>query len=192
MQEIIRFDKELFNVLNGQWTNSFFDFLFPYLRNGNLWIPLYLFFFVFVTLNFKRNGWWWIVLAVVTVATSDFLNSIVLRDWLQNFMYRTRPCADATTIDHLRMLVNYCPQSSSFMSSHAANHFAMAMFIFSTLKKQTGKWLSVIFLWAFFISYAQVYVGVHYPLDVICGAIFGCIVGSVWAKIFNTNYSLAA
>jgi membrane-associated phospholipid phosphatase len=192
MQEIIRLDKALFNVLNGQWTNSFFDFLFPYLRNGNLWMPFYLFFIVFVTVNFRRNGWWWVFTAVVTVATSDFLNSIVLRDWLLEWTYRARPCRDLNLVGDLRFLVQYCPDSSSFMSSHATNHFAIAFFIYSTLKNYTGKWLAFLFVWAFLIVYAQVYVGVHFPLDVICGALFGTMIGYGGAKFSNHFFPLAA
>ena len=75
------------------------------------------------------------------------------------------------------------------MSSHAANHFAMAMFIYSTLKNYIGKWLGLLFVWAFFIAYAQVYVGVHYPIDVICGGLFGSVIGYGWAKFFQKHFS---
>ena len=186
LQEIIRLDKGFFKVLNGQWTNSFFDTVFPYLRNANLWIPLYLFLFIFVAINYGRNGWWWILIGIVTVASSDSISSLVIKEWI----FRIRPCHDEEMIGHVRFLVNYCPQSSSFMSSHAANHFAMAMFIFTTLKNHVSKWVWIIFLWALFIAYAQVYVGVHYPLDVICGGLFGTAIGFGWAKFFNRNFQL--
>lgn len=190
LQEIIRYDKEIFKILNGKWTNSFFDAVFPYLRNGNLWMPLYLFMIVFILVNFKRNSGWWILLAVLTVASSDFLNSFVLREWLSKWIFRERPCSDISMFGQVRFLANYCPQSSSFMSSHAANHFAMAMFIFITLKNYIGKWLGLFFAWAFLVAYAQVYVGVHYPLDVICGGLFGSVIGFGWAKFFKKNFTL--
>ena len=190
LQEIIHYDKELFKVLNGEWTNSFFDAVFPYLRNGNFWMPLYLFLFVFVLINFKHRGWWWILLGVVTVASSDSLNSLVIREWLKEWFFRVRPCDDPSMVGHVRFIANYCPQSSGFMSSHAANHFAMAMFIFITLKNYAGKWIRLFFLWAFLIAYAQVYVGVHYPIDVICGGLFGTAIGYGWAKFFQKNFSL--
>ena len=190
LHEIIRYDKELFKVLNGQWTNSFFDAVFPYLRNGNFWMPLYLFLFVFVLINFKHKGWWWILLGVVTVACSDSLNSLVIREWLKEWFFRVRPCDDPSMVGRVRFIANYCPQSSGFMSSHAANHFAMAMFIFITLKNYAGKWIRLFFLWAFLIAYAQIYVGVHFPLDVICGGLFGTAIGYGWAKFFQKNFSL--
>jgi undecaprenyl-diphosphatase len=86
--------------------------------------------------------------------------------------------------------VAYCPESSSFTSSHAVNHFAAAMFIFTTFRKSLSwKW-ALLFIWAFLISYAQVYVGVHFPFDVFCGAIVGVILGYIPAKIFNTTIGL--
>jgi undecaprenyl-diphosphatase len=86
--------------------------------------------------------------------------------------------------------VGYRPQSSSFTSSHAANHFAMATYLYSTLKEKQGKWPLVFFFWAFIISYAQVYVGVHYPIDVTCGALIGILIGYLSGKSFNRTYGL--
>jgi undecaprenyl-diphosphatase len=184
LQEILRWDRELFNKINGEWTNSFFDAILPYTRNSMIWPPLYLFFIVFALLNLKRSGWYWVLLGVLTVATTDLISS-----WgIKELIFRLRPCRDEALAGHVRLLVGYCPQSSGFTSSHAANHFAMAMFIFLTLKNYIGKWIWLIFLWAFAISYAQVYVGVHYPLDVICGSVVGMLIGYTWAKIFNHRF----
>ncbi|MFI5132689.1 MAG: phosphatase PAP2 family protein [Chitinophagales bacterium] len=184
LQEILRWDRELFNKVNGQWTNSFFDTVLPYTRNALIWAPLYLFFVVFALLNLKRSGLSWVLLAVLTVATTDLISS-----WgIKELIFRVRPCGDEALAGHVRFLVSYCPQSSGFTSSHAANHFAMATFIFLTLKKYVSKWIGLVFLWAFIISYAQVYVGVHYPLDIICGGFVGWLIGYGWAKIFNHRF----
>jgi len=188
LEEILKYDRELFKVLNGQWTNSLFDTVFPYLRNGNFWMPLYLFMCVFVLVNFKHNGWWWILAAIVTVATADSLNSLLIREGLKDWIFRIRPCSDPEMAGQVRFIANYCPKSSSFMSSHAANHFAMAMFIFSTLKYFCGKWVRFFFLWAFLIVYAQVYVGVHYPSDIAGGAILGLIFGITTGTLFNKRF----
>ncbi len=186
LQELLRWDRELFNKVNGQWTNSFFDTLLPYTRNANIWVPVYLFFIVFALINFRRNGMYWVLGAVLTVATSDLISS-----WgIKELIFRIRPCRDEALAGHVRFLVQYCPKSSSFVSSHAANHFAMSLFIFLTLKDFMGKWLALVFLWAFIVSYAQVYVGVHYPIDVICGSLVGMFIGYSWSKIFNHSFSL--
>jgi undecaprenyl-diphosphatase len=117
---------------------------------------------------------------------SDFVSSTLIKE---NFE-RLRPCHDPFLADRIRFLVAYCPESSSFTSSHAVNHFAAAMFIFTTFRKSLSwKW-ALLFIWAFLISYAQVYVGVHFPFDVFCGAIVGVILGYIPAKIFNTTIGL--
>jgi hypothetical protein len=83
----------------------------------------------------------------------------------------------------------YCPKSSSFTSSHATTHFGLSMFIFQTFKR-LSKWWMFIFTWAIIISYTQVYVGVHYPLDVLAGAFVGCLVGIMMAYIFTKQIGL--
>ena len=93
--------------------------------------------------------------------------------------------------DTVRFLLNYRPQSSSFTSSHAANHFGLAVFFYCSLSKQVGKWAWLFIVWATAICYAQVYVGVHYPLDVVCGGVIGIVFGYLSAKTFNTYYGLS-
>jgi len=180
---IKQFDYNLFARMNGQWHNSFFDVFFPFIREPTVWVPFYFFLVVFITINFKTRGWFWVLFFLFNVMLSDYVSSTLIKD---NF-WRLRPCRDPFLFGHIRFLVAYCPESSSFTSSHAANHFAAAMFIFTTFKKALSpKWGYFLFLWAFAISYAQVYVGVHFPFDIFCGAIAGLILGYIPAKIFNT------
>jgi len=88
------------------------------------------------------------------------------------------------------MLAEYCGQNGSFTSSHAANHFGMAVFLFLTLRSIIGKWSGLIFIWAAMICYAQVYIGVHFPFDVAGGALLGFIIGSLTASVFNKRFGL--
>jgi undecaprenyl-diphosphatase len=80
--------------------------------------------------------------------------------------------------------------SGSFTSSHAANHFGLAMFSFLTLRPQIGKWAWLFFLWAAAIGYAQVYVGVHYPTDIIGGAVLGMLAGLLSGGFFQRRIRL--
>ncbi len=179
-------DYFLFSKLNGQWHNSFFDGAIPFIRESYFWLPFYFFLILFATINFKIKGWYWSLFFIVNAMLSDFVSSDLIKDSL----FRLRPCHDPTLADKVRFLVSYCPVSSSFTSSHAVNHFAAAMFIFTTFKKAVSPYWGYVFLWAFFISYAQVYVGVHFPLDVFCGAIVGLILGYIPAWIFNKKIEL--
>lgn len=128
-----------------------------------------------------------VLFGVLTAILTDFISSTVIKQ----LVIRVRPCHEVSLADHIRILVNYCPKSSSFTSSHAANHFAVAMFLFLTLRKRVGNWTGILFFWAFSICYAQVYVGVHYPIDVTCGALIGILIGYLCGKLFNRNYNLA-
>ncbi len=180
-------DYALFWKLNGAWHTPFFDRFMPFIRESYLWIPFYFFLILFTVINFKTKGWYWVLFFLINVTLSDFVSSRLIKE----FFFRLRPCRDPLFADKIRFLVSYCPVSSSFTSSHAVNHFAAAMFIFTTFKARLGKYWAFVFLWAFFISYAQVYVGVHFPLDVTCGIIIGLITGYMIAKIFNTKIGLA-
>ncbi len=188
MEQLLNYDRNLFNIINHQWSNPFFDWVLPWLRNSNMWIPLYLFLVLLVTINFKKTGWWWVVFAAGTVILSDFVSSSIIKN--TEAFFRLRPCNDPDLASWINVLVGYRPQSSSFTSSHAANHFSMAMFLYLTLKKRFNKWPVLFFFWAFSISFAQVYVGVHYPIDIICGGLIGILIGYLSGKSFNKNYGL--
>jgi len=185
-QVIKQLDYNLFSKMNGQWHNSFFDVLLPFIREPFVWLPFYLFLVFFTIINFKGKGWFWVLFFILNVILSDYISSTVIKE---NFI-RIRPCHDPVLIGHVRFLVSYCPSSSSFTSSHAVNHFAAAMFIFTTFKKAISPKWAFLFLWAFAVSYAQVYVGVHFPFDIFCGAIVGLILGYIPAKIFNSKIGL--
>ena len=183
---ITQLDYRLFSKMNGQWHTPFLDEFFPFIREPYVWLPFYFFLILFATINFKKRGWYWVLFFILNAALSDYVSSTLIKN---NFI-RLRPCHDPFLADTVRFLINYCPGSSSFTSSHAVNHFAAAMFIFTTFKKDVSPKWAYLFLWAFAISYAQVYVGVHFPFDVFCGAIVGLILGYIPSKIFNANIGL--
>ena len=187
MEQLLSLDRYLFRLVNSRWSNPVFDWLMPWLRNANVWAPLYLFLILLVLINFKKTGRWWVLFAVGNVILTNFISSTIIK----GNVWRVRPCNEPDFSGWINILVGYRPQNSSFTSSHAANHFAIAMFIFLTLRKEFGQWPKLFFLWAAMISFAQVYVGVHYPLDIICGCGIGILIGYLSGRSFNSNYGLA-
>lgn len=179
-QHIQSMDVWLLTHINQQWSNPFLDTVLPFMRETLFWIPLYFFLLIFATVNFGKNGWWWILGVLLTAAIADIISSQVIKETIM----RLRPCQDISVSDKIRFFINYCPQSSSFTSSHATSHFAQATFLYVTLRNIT-KWAALFFVWAFIIAYTQVYVGVHYPFDVFCGGILGCLIGLLMAKMFH-------
>ncbi|GAC1388846.1 MAG: hypothetical protein NVSMB45_18710 [Ginsengibacter sp.] len=185
-QRIQEFDYYVSSKVNGEWHTDFFDVVFLLMREAAVWLPLYVFLLVFIVMNFKKQGWIWGGFLGVTVVISNYISSNLIKD---NIM-RLRPCQDPALYGKIRALANYCPSSSSFTSSHATNHFTIAMFIYLTLRNIAGKWVAGFFLWAALISCAQVYVGVHFFTDVTGGAIAGIIIGYIAALIFNMKIGL--
>jgi len=185
-QHIQTFDTWLLTHINQNWSSSFLDTLLPYLRETKFWVPLYAFLLLFTTMNFGAKAWWWIGAVVLVAAASDIISSQIIKE---NIL-RDRPCRDISVMHQIRFFVKYCPQSSSFTSSHATSHFAQAMFFFLTLRHIIGKWALLFFFWAFCIAYTQVYVGVHYPFDVACGGLLGCGIGFAIAKLFHNRVGM--
>jgi membrane-associated phospholipid phosphatase len=188
IDRLIEYDKALMVRINNEWHHPVLDILFQHIRETYFWMPVYLFFIVFAALNFGKRGWLWILAAVLTIAITDQVSSNLIK----NNIMRLRPCRDPEIADQIRFFIKYCPRSSSFTSSHATNHFGFASFIVLTLRNFTGPWINILILFAATVSYAQVYVGVHYPLDVCCGAIIGSSIGYGMSIIFNKKIGLPA
>lgn len=173
VQKIIKADQELFLLVNTVFTNSFLDAVFPWYREGNTWIPFYLFLIVFAILNFKRKAFPFILFAIVTIVLTDQISSSLVKP----FFERPRPCRDPFLMNQIRMLLNGCSGGFSFTSSHATNHFGFAVYLLVTMGSLIGRWKYLLLFWAATIAYGQVYVGVHYPLDIFCGALLGAFIG---------------
>jgi undecaprenyl-diphosphatase len=173
-------DQALFELINGQWTIPFFDVLMPWMRTSEHW---FLFYLVLVGYIFYRWGWkaWkWLLTVAITIALTDQVSSFIFKP----FIHRLRPCADPAMLTQVKLLIPACPSSFSFTSSHAANHFSLAMFVFMTLQPLFKKYTYLFFVWAGIISYAQIYVGVHYPLDILAGTLIGLIMGYTGARLY--------
>lgn len=182
--KLVEWDQYLFVKINSEWANPFFDAVMPFLRHSTSWAPLYLFMLVLVLLNFKIKGLWWAVLFLSTVALTDMTGNYVFKHGFE----RLRPCNDPEFYLNVRLLLNHCGGGYSFISNHAANHFGMAAFFFITFRHLFKRWTWIAMFWAVMIGYAQVYVGVHYPLDVFCGALLGLAFGITTGSFFNKRF----
>ncbi len=169
---MIDFDYNLFHLINSRWSNGFFDWLMPILRNKYMWAPFYAALVAFLIINFKKSGLAIVVGLLLTVTLCDQLSSNVVKP----FVKRPRPCHQWQSPMQMTLRVD-CGPGKSFTSSHATNHFGIAsflVFLFGFRRKWIGAGL---LFWAAAISYAQVYVGVHFPLDVFGGALLGAAIG---------------
>ncbi|MFT4760678.1 MAG: membrane-associated phospholipid phosphatase [Paraglaciecola sp.] len=181
MIDILQWDEQLFQLINGSWQTPLLDSVMPLWRNKYFWIPLYVFIASFFLLNFKKQGAFLILAIGLTVGTADFVSSSIIKKSVQ----RLRPCNTEILRNDINLLVR-CGSGYSFPSSHAANHFAMAVMLFFTLGKVLKRTRIPLLIWAGSIAFGQVYVGVHYPLDAFMGSLLGILIGIVGA-FFTTK-----
>ncbi|MGZ3754614.1 MAG: phosphatase PAP2 family protein [Mucilaginibacter sp.] len=177
---LLQLDRHLFYFINHDLTNPFFNWLMPILRNPASWIPLYIFVIVFCLWKYQKTGIFIILGIVLAFGLADQTSA----GFIKPIVKRLRPCNDpvVSQTDILRV-----PRGTgySFPSTHATDHFAMGFFMVFLFYKR-WKWILLwATLWAGSISFAQVYVGVHFPIDVFCGALYGILIGWLISLIFK-------
>jgi len=181
IESIQQFDVELFLKIHRGLSNGFFDWLMPLMRNRFFWSPLYLFIIVFSIKQYKKKGYYLIGGVLLSFALGDLIASRIVKPLVS----RVRPCNDMSLANDIIHRVP-CGSGLSFPSAHATNHFAIAVFLICILYQKWKPILPVGLIWAAIICFAQVYVGVHYPVDVTTGALLGTTIGLACAKLFKT------
>ncbi|MFS4456260.1 phosphatase PAP2 family protein [Maribacter sp. 2304DJ31-5] len=180
LETLLELDKELFLYLNGLG-NASWDNFWQFVTHSKLTsIPLYL---LLLILSYKQLGLKNTVLLVVAVVLL-----ITVSDQLSNFfkygVARLRPCHDPDVSPFMRLVKSYCGGKYGYFSAHASNSFAIAAFFGIVLRSRFKNFGIFLFIWAAFIAYSRVYIGVHFPLDIITGAVIGSLFGWVFAKLF--------
>jgi len=169
-------DIALFHFINGSLRNSVFDFLMPFVTDLNKQRILLVFVAVillWMLIRGKRNVKIAALLLIITISVSDQLNSSVIKYWLE----RPRPCH---ALQNVHLLVS-CGSGFSFPSSHAVNNFAAALILAFFFPR--AKWW--FFGFAAIVAFSRVYVGVHYPSDVIGGAVIGLFCAANVLLVFS-------
>lgn len=187
-------DKILFVLVQHDSDHSLLDVIMPVFRDPLTWIPLYAFMLFYAFRMGKKKSdltavdrhvtggskaWAFIVLTLLTFAVTDTVTAQVLKPMFG----RLRPCHDPELQPYLRAIVD-CGGLYSMPSNHAANHYGLAAFWFFSIREVTGRKWRWLWIWAAIICYAQVYVGKHYPFDVLAGAIFGMLTGVGMSRLF--------
>lgn len=176
-----KLDVALLRKINVSWSNPLFDTVLPWMRESMFWLPFYLFLLVFAVMNLGKKSWYWIMGLILTVTVADQTSS----NFIKKTVARVRPCRDPDVLPLINLRLDNCSGAYSFTSSHATNHFAVSLFIIITLYPLVGKKLYWLLLWAAVVSYAQMYVGVHYPIDILGGMVLGVTIGFASGKLFN-------
>lgn len=176
-------DTQLFLFINGHH-NNFFDYVMVYASSKFFWIPLYLFLIYLLFKEHKTKGFLILFFVVLLILLSDQLSVHAFK----NVFERLRPCHNPEIMLSVRT-VNGCGGLYGFVSSHAANSFALAFFV-GTLLSQIN-WIKWVLLgWAVLVIYSRIYLGNHYPGDVLVGAMLGIIVAIVVLILYQYTENL--
>jgi membrane-associated phospholipid phosphatase len=177
---LIHMDKKAFVFVQTHLTAPWLDGFMLLVRYPYTWIPLYIYVLYWTLRREKTTALKFICCTIVCITITDFTSAHILKPLFE----RVRPCYDAETAVIVRGIIG-CGGRFSFPSSHASNHFGLAAFWFYSIRLLTGQNWRLLWVWALLISFAQVYVGVHFPLDIAGGSILGFITGVALSKLFE-------
>ncbi len=166
-------DISIFFFINHSLANPLFDKFFVFLTDVHNWYLLYITLWAILFFKGGRKGKVVALTALLVITASDQISSSLLK----NLIGRVRPC---NALDNVRLLVG-CTGSFSMPSSHAVNNFAIATF-FSLLYKE---YRYILFTVATLVALSRPYVGVHYPSDIVVGAVIGSLIGYSFVVIIN-------
>ena len=186
LERLDALDRQAFLALNALNSPALDDLMWSVSRL-ELWVPLYVFFLFMLQ---RRWGWRALAIAVPVIALLLFgtdTGSVVL---FKNTVQRLRPSHVPELQDRIHLLLSpdgglYRGGTFGFVSSHASNHFGIAAFMIGVLRGSQRWAAPALLFWAAFVSYSRIYLGVHYPGDILVGGLYGFIVGSIAFAIFR-------
>jgi undecaprenyl-diphosphatase len=178
LDRLLDLDTELFVYLNSLGSETW-DSMWLAITDEFTFVPLYS---VLLFLIYKKFGLKPLLLMVVVIAAmitfTDQTTNIVKRSVL-----RFRPCACEEIMDSIRYIAKRCSSNRSFFSGHASNSMAAAVFGGLVLRPHFKKLIYILIFWAFVVAYSRIYVGVHFPIDILCGMLFGALAGFGFYKL---------
>ena len=188
IEKILDLDSYLFiylNNLGSQYYDNFWIFLSRTEANVMFYLVV-LIAYIYSINNKKRTKiLFHLIIAIAILITISDQTSNLFKDSFQ----RLRPCYNERIADSLRLVKESCGGRYGFFSAHASNSFSLAIF-FGLLLRSSNRLLILLFtIYAFLISYSRIYLGVHYPIDILVGAIFGSINAIVLYKIYLQSFN---
>jgi len=180
LKAIEEFDQAAFLFLN-HLHHPILDFLMLWASDKYIWIPLYGFLLYLIVKTFKTGSAPVILALIAVIVLSDQTASSLMKPLFERF----RPCHDPELHEQVRLVAG-CGGKFGFASSHAANTFGLAFFIWAALKTAC-RYIWTIFLWAALVSYSRIYLGVHYPGDILAGALIGAAAAGFMWRVYKIS-----
>jgi len=176
---LLEYDKELFLYLNNLGTPTW-DLFWLVVTDKLTFVPLYA---ILLYLLYKKYGLKSLFVFIIVVALMITFTDQITNVFKRGFE-RPRPCRAEGVMEFTRFVAKRCGLYG-FFSGHASNSMAAAIFAGLLLKPYYKKLIYILVFWSFTVAYSRIYVGVHYPLDIVCGLIFGMLAGFIFFKLAN-------
>lgn len=187
IESIINLDKQVFYFINVGLSNPITDFAMPIITNGRIWLPIYISLFIYLIffnhlksdeylsrnnqlnyfkdlLQYNKNGFMIAGLVAISAILADQISAHLIKD----LVGRHRPCQE---LQNIHLLVS-CGSGKSFPSAHSTNNFAAAVILSHFFKNKRFIFYSI----SSIVALSRVFVGVHYPIDILTGAILGSLI----------------
>ena len=178
LEQLLQLDHELFLYLNGLGTETW-DSFWMFYTDKKHWIPFYA---LLAYLMYKRlNSKMFILTVIVIVFMVTFTDQVT--NLFKHGFERFRPCHNADLIDHMRLVKSWCGGQFGYFSGHASNSMAVAVFTGFLLRDRFKYLIFILLFWAALMGYSRIYIGVHFPLDVVSGFAFGALSGYGFYKL---------
>ena len=169
---MIELDKQLFLFLNGL-RSPFWDQVMWYVSETWIWVPLYLLFIYLIWKKYRGLIWVPLLAAALLITLSDQVHLHLFK----NIFERLRPSHEPSLEGMVHTVRNYAGGQYGFVSGHATNSFAIATFVIAVIGKHYKYLTPLVLLWAVLVAYSRIYMGVHYPGDILGGMILGSAFG---------------
>jgi undecaprenyl-diphosphatase len=185
MEHILELDRELFLELNSNFHTPWLDQLMMFFSTTTAWIPLYLFLLYLLIRNYGKQTWLILLAVALTILLADQITSSIMKP----FFERLRPSHEPSLAERVYIVNQYRGGKFGFASSHAANTFGIATLMWLVLKVYRP-WITLLFLWAVGVGYTRIYLGVHYPGDILAGFTVGfvCALASFLLLMMLRNF----
>ena len=177
IEQLLEYDTELFVFLNNLGSETW-DGLWLAITDKLTFVPLYA---ILLFLLYKKYGLKSLLVFVVIIALMITFTDQITNVFKRGFQ-RPRPCGEADLIDHIRFIAVRCGKYG-FFSGHSSNSMAAAVFAGLMLKTYYKNLIFILLFWSAVVACSRIYVGVHYPLDIVCGLTFGAISGFIFYKL---------
>lgn len=178
LEKLIQTDQNLFTVLNG-WGIPGLD---PMMRLASatwIWIPVYLIIAFLLIRKNKRTGLVGVLFLILTLVFTEQISVQMFKEVFE----RLRPCHEPAMANNIRLVADHCGGQFGFVSTHASNAFGVLMFSTLIIRNRIFTWS--ILVWALIVSYSRIYLGVHYPGDILGGIILGLTIGFFTFVLFK-------